>query len=412
VTALLFTPSAAGAASVFVYHDEDPTGHGETTHGLSVVDRRGEPNDLLIRSEGLVTTVRELGRARLTAGRECTQRARRVVRCKSDELLDVSVRAGARSDRVECIAGPLRIDGGPGDDQLLSRECGGDLAGRAGDDRLVGGSIRDALAAGAGHDVLLGRGGHDWLKGDVSASGADVLNGGPGHDRASWPWSPRPVHVNLRRETGPKGDRVRSIEDATGGSRDDVLIGTDQANRLQGGPGNDRLVGRGGDDRLNGGNETDVRAEGSDGLPDRVSCGDGRDRVSYPDQSLLPADCERMSDYVAFDFQVLPIFPRRAGEDRVWVPAIVGLGSADADGWRRRAVLSSGGVELGRSELTDVRDETQLLVLLGRPLPDRAQVRITVSGQDYYGDEYDGWYDVEPFVWLIRCRGGPNCRGS
>ena len=43
------------------------------------------------------------------------------------------------------------------------------------------------------------------------------------------------------------------IENATGGSGDDVLLGNSAANVLTGNAGNDTLMGRGGNDTLNGG---------------------------------------------------------------------------------------------------------------------------------------------------------------
>jgi Ca2+-binding RTX toxin-like protein len=49
-----------------------------------------------------------------------------------------------------------------------------------------------------------------------------------------------------------------TIEDALAGSGNDLLIGNDAANRLEGGAGNDRLVGGAGDDRLVGGRGSDT----------------------------------------------------------------------------------------------------------------------------------------------------------
>ena len=56
------------------------------------------------------------------------------------------------------------------------------------------------------------------------------------------------------------------IENALGGGGNDVILGNDLANRLEGGAGNDRLVGSGGDDILVGGPGNDEMAggEGSD----------------------------------------------------------------------------------------------------------------------------------------------------
>jgi serralysin len=54
------------------------------------------------------------------------------------------------------------------------------------------------------------------------------------------------------------GDPRSLIENAKGGSGDDVIIGNDADNTLWGGPGDDELFGRAGDDRLVGGGGDDI----------------------------------------------------------------------------------------------------------------------------------------------------------
>ena len=65
------------------------------------------------------------------------------------------------------------------------------------------------------------------------------------------------------------------IENATGGSGNDVLLGNASANVLTGNDGNDTLMGRGGNDQLRGGLGVDT-VTGGDGL-DVVTLGDGND---------------------------------------------------------------------------------------------------------------------------------------
>jgi hypothetical protein len=79
-------------------------------------------------------------------------------------------------------------------------------------------------------------------------------------------------------------------------------------------------------------------------------------------------------------------------------------------------MIASGGVELGRSRVVESdRFVVWLKVPLDRPLPVHAPVRIEITGQVYdpfEADEgEDAWFDRAPFVWRIRCRGGPDCRG-
>ena len=127
---------------------------------------------------------------------------------------------------------------------------------------------------------------------DVARAAWAVIDGGPG-----------------------ERDVVRGIRSVVGSRGDDVLIGSEARNRLEGGPGADVLRGGGGDDQLlttgyrarfgralgevvqggPGRDEIDVSAEGP-GASRGVDCGPGRDRVS----EVLPADriapsCERVA---------------------------------------------------------------------------------------------------------------------
>ena len=91
------------------------------------------------------------------------------------------------------------------------------------------------------------------------------------------------VRVDLRR-AGPGGaagerDHVDGIEDATGGSGDDVLIGDGRPNELIGGPGADRLLGLGGDDRIETGDASRTRITQRGGRGDEVGGESGKDNI-------------------------------------------------------------------------------------------------------------------------------------
>src|SRR6185369_9743059 len=74
---------------------------------------------------------------------------------------------------------------------------------------------------------------------------------------ASYEGTTGTVYADLRAQAGYVGgvlfDQMNSIENLTGGSTDDTLIGDDGANVLKGGDGDDVLYGLGGDDILMGG---------------------------------------------------------------------------------------------------------------------------------------------------------------
>ena len=122
------------------------------------------------------------------------------------------------------------------------------VAGSGLDDILTGNSEINRLDGRAGADKLYGEDGNDTL---VGGAGADVLNGGAGIDTAGYENSGSGVSVDL--VTGgfggrAAGDTYVSIENVTGSNFNDVIIGDDAVNRLNGGLGADDLRGAGGND--------------------------------------------------------------------------------------------------------------------------------------------------------------------
>ena len=180
-----------------------------------------------------------------------------------------------------------------GNDQLYGRDGDDSLGGGSGNDFLDGGAGTDQIVffggaqtidlaagtatgegtdtfmnfenvyAGNGNDivfgdgvanVLLGHNGDDTLEG---RGGDDTLNGGSDTDTASFSETTAGVNANLTAGTAQGSesgsDTLQSIENLTGGSGDDFLIGDGNVNVLAGGDGDDVLDGLGGDDTLDGG---------------------------------------------------------------------------------------------------------------------------------------------------------------
>jgi dipeptidyl aminopeptidase/acylaminoacyl peptidase len=148
------------------------------------------------------------------------------------------------------------------------------------DCHVLGTPARDVLRGTQERDVIRGRGGSDVLDGNpgdrpivyYSRLDDDLLEGGPGDDLLMG----RRGHDGLR-----------------GGPGDDTLLGGRGADRLYGGPGDDVLEGGRYLDRLDGGPGDDV-VRARDGLPDRVRCGAGRDRVLADGRDVVEPDCERV----------------------------------------------------------------------------------------------------------------------
>ena len=139
------------------------------------------------------------------------------------------------------------------------------IAATTGANVLDGGNGNDTLYGLSGDDTLIGSAGHDILRGD---GGADVLNGGIGTDTASYVSATSRVEVRLWNGTGlmgdAQGDTLVNIENVTGGSGNDLLVGDfDADNVLNGAGGNDTLYGLSGNDTLIGGAGADfLRGDG------------------------------------------------------------------------------------------------------------------------------------------------------
>lgn len=145
------------------------------------------------------------------------------------------------------------------DPQAVSADRADTLAGGAGDDRIYAGSGDDLAQGGAGADTLNGMDGADTLEG---GTGGDALYGGVGFDWASYGSASAGVTaslVNAERNRGDAEDDVLvDIEALSGGGFDDVLIGNERANRLDGLGGDDYLNGGAGADILRGGAGSDA----------------------------------------------------------------------------------------------------------------------------------------------------------
>lgn len=134
------------------------------------------------------------------------------------------------------------------------------------------------FSGGWGNDVVTGG---DFNDGFYGNGGDDVLDGGVGSDWAYYFGAPSAVVVDLRisgpQDTGGAGrDTLISIENLYGYTFDDVFIGNDQVNTLEGWSGNDVLEGGGGDDFLYGGEGADTAVfSGSKGQYSILTDGDG-----------------------------------------------------------------------------------------------------------------------------------------
>ena len=149
-----------------------------------------------------------------------------------------------------------------------------------GADVVKGGGGDDTIWGGDGADDIFGGNNNDVLRG---GAGADDINGGAEVDHAKYEDSAVGVVVTLTGAMGTggtaQGDTLVAVENLTGSYHNDVLIGDNNENTLDGLDGVDHLKGGGGDDTLNGDNGNDVLKGG--GGEDILNGGAGIDTADY-----------------------------------------------------------------------------------------------------------------------------------
>ena len=134
--------------------------------------------------------------------------------------------------------------------------AGSDLL--SGFENLLGSAYNDSLTGDAGANTLTGGAGDDTLNPGTNAGGVvDLLDGGTGTDTASFAGYITGVTATLNGTTdgiasinGQTIANLRSIENLTGGSGNDVLTGDAGNNALEGGLGDDVLNGGAGNDTV------------------------------------------------------------------------------------------------------------------------------------------------------------------
>lgn len=120
--------------------------------------------------------------------------------------------------------------------------------------QVKGGNGDDNILTGEGNDFIIGGQGNDTIDGGIDDEEKNTADYGS---------SPNGINVNL--STGfasndgfGNQDILRNIQNVQGSAKNDVIIGNNQENYLNGGDGNDDLEGGDGDDVLLGGKGADI----------------------------------------------------------------------------------------------------------------------------------------------------------
>ena len=159
------------------------------------------------------------------------------------------------------------VDGGEGNDVILTGDDNDIIDGGLGDDTIDGGLDDDLIDGGDDDDRIIG------------GEGSDEIEGGAGNDTIFGGLDPSfPDGLNIRDDglfADPDPETTNGRDLLSGGDGDDLILGQDDDDTIFGGAGNDTIDGGIDEDRLFGGDDRDTFLGGSDG--DQVDGGSGGD---------------------------------------------------------------------------------------------------------------------------------------
>lgn len=275
-----FWAEQAGIASNIVITDVAPGNYQFTVDGQTIdlanieqiVVRAGDEDDVISGSALGETLNGDDGNDTLTGGAGDDQ----MLGGSGIDTVDYSRETGGAGVTVDLAAGTatdtfgdddrIGLIGQPSDVENIIGSARQDLlTGNAGANFIDGGAGADNINGGTGNDVLLGSSGVDRIQ---SGAGDDYIDGGDDFDLAYYNDEMAGVTADLMSGTAlaqSGTDTLVNIEGVVGSRYDDVLIGTDGFNILEGWFGNDEIRAGGGNDFLTGSFGDDI-LDGGDGL--------------------------------------------------------------------------------------------------------------------------------------------------
>jgi Ca2+-binding RTX toxin-like protein len=234
------------------------------------------------------------------------------------------------------------LDGLAGNDTIF---------GQQGDDVITGSAGNDHLYGGIGNDTLSGGDGDDVISGD---EGLDQLDGGNGVDTVDYSFSRDSWSIDLAAGTAliigvaeAGTETITGFEAVVGGLGSDHLSGSDDANTIQGGAGDDVLAGRGGDDiflvdgnsdgvdAIDGGGGFDSIKALSDDTQINLSSLAGIERITadgHSNATIAATDGDDVLDFGSTELVGITKIILGAGNDRVTSSAqadVFDLGDGD-----------------------------------------------------------------------------------
>lgn len=172
----------------------------------------------------------------------------------------------ATGEGVDTLADVEDATGSQSADNISGSSVENSLKGEDGGDTIIGREDKDEIGGNGGNDTLNGDGGRDKVHGD---DGDDEIDGGPEDDKVY-------------------DDEPDTYGGLVGGRGADTVRGGDGDDKLNLGPPDENYEDRGeggaGDDTIDSANHPASK--------DRVSCGDGQDKVVADKEDVVEDDCE------------------------------------------------------------------------------------------------------------------------
>jgi Ca2+-binding RTX toxin-like protein len=315
-------------------------GTSETINGDAgndvIIWNNGDGNDINEGGDGADTTLINNGSAddqmkvsAPVAGRAFFERNNNPFNIDmATERLEIVSFAG--NDKLETLAGvtiPMRIDAGPGQDDITTGDGADTIGGGDDVDTLNGGGGGDRIAGNPGNDLMNGNAGDDvlvWENGD----GTDDMDGGADldriennlgaandislvkveagkvrYDRVNAPFGLNIVNSEVLELNTFGGNDTLDVAagvgafltiDADAGSGDDRFNGGDESDTFFGGLGNDTLDAGAGSDSVDGADGNDVLLT-RDGATDLARGGAGADVATVDFVDAVAADVETVN---------------------------------------------------------------------------------------------------------------------
>ena len=229
----------------------------------------------------------------------------------------VNITVGSGDNHITVGGGDNVIVTGNGNNEIVTGDGNNDVTTGGGDDHVTTGDGEDTIHTGDGNDVVHAGGGDDAIVGG-QGGGNDLYDGGSGVNTVEYSSATHSITVDLN-EINRSGDPIIggalgdvlataalaadtpvgyaqgadvgidvliNIQNATGGSGDDTIIGNSFNNILDGGIGADALTGGAGNDTYVVDNIGDVVTE---------AAGQGTDTVQSSLSYTLGADVENLT---------------------------------------------------------------------------------------------------------------------